>query len=1010
MLAALHQNNVSYIYWAAPTGAAQGRKNNFMYFKQQNLYLTILSIIFFALLIFINTTQAAELIFTEIMYNPEGADSNKEWVEIFNTSTSTIEINSDWRFNDGSNHLINIYQGNNQIASANFFIITNDGASFLNNYPDFSKIIFESSINLNNTADTIQLLKNSNIITQFSYTSELGGADNNKTIEKIDIYNLESSWQESYLIGGTPGEIPSSAPPNQAPVAIAGDDIQANINEEISFDASNSYDPDGDELNFLWNFNNQASSTSAIASYQFSEIGEYLITLTVDDGQLSSSDSLTLTLIENETNDPPQIIIENISDSFFVGELINFNACNSYDAENNLLNFNWSFGDSGEANGCQNNYRYNQSGNYTVSLIVSDSVNNSNWTKEIIINNDGINVIINELLPNPEGSDEAEWIELKNLSNNTINLENWYLADASGKKYIFSTDDFTNLNINDYFLIERSVSNISLNNSNESVYLFNNVNEKIDEMSYLQSQENYAWAYFDNQWELTSLLTPGAENKKENYLKPIAIIDLLSDKLTINKKIILSAKNSIDDNGQDLQYEWYLENFLKSENENLEIIFAEAGLKKIKLKVINESGLEDETIVYLNILEEDENGSTTDNEKITSECIDFNKEIIINEILPNPIGSDNEEWIELFNPNNTEINLNNWQIKDSGSTYILKEKISAQAYLLIKRADSKIALNNSNEQLQLLDCNGSLIWELIYEKSFEGQSYAYDEINEEYFWTAELSPAEKNILSFTENNFSKLNSLDEELYFAEMAEIFELENNQEIITYGIITALPDELYLNTAYLCSYDIHDETTYLDNCLGIYLNKDWPELNYGDIVQVQGKINHLKYYSRIKIENPENIIKINEKNMPNLEEYCLEELAEEIINSFISVSGKISKLNKKSFYISVADTELKIKINNEKIVLDELNKDDAVIIRGLLINYQDKLNLLPRNQDDIIKAEILGASETNITPSSTELINIDEEENKNPQALNWILGSGFLTSLGFVFKNKIIQLFRK
>lgn len=981
-----------------------------MYFKQQNLYLTVVSLIFLALLIFINTAQAENLIFTEIMYNPEGADSDKEWVEIFNISTSTIEINSDWRFNDGSNHLLNIYQGNNQIASTNFFIIADDGASFLENYPNFAGIIFESSMSLNNTEETIQLLKNGNIIAQFSYTSDLGGSDNNKTIEKIDIYNLENSWQESYIIGGTPGEIPSTPPPNQAPVAIAGGDIQAYINEEIFFDGSNSYDPDGDELNFLWNFDNQATSTSATTTYQFSEIGEYIITLTVDDNQSSSSDSLILTIIENETNNPPQIIIENINDSFFVGELINFDACNSYDVENDLLNFNWDFGDSGEANGCQNNYRYNQSGNYIINLTINDGINNSYWTKEIIINNSGANIIINELLPNPEGSDEAEWIELKNISDNAVNLENWYLKDASGKKYIFSTDDFTNLNINNYFLIERSVSNISLNNSSESVYLFNNVDEKIDEMNYSQSKENYAWARFNNQWEMTPLLTPNAENKQENYLKPIAIIDLLSDKLTINEKIILSAENSIDDNSQDLQYKWYLENSLKGENKNLEIVFTEAGLKKITLKITNESELEDETIVYLNILEEDENGSTTNNEKITSECIDFNKEIIINEILPNPIGSDNEEWIELFNPNNAEINLNNWQINDGSSAYLLKQSINAKNHILIKREESKIALNNSNEKLQLWDCNKNLIWELSYEKSFEGQSLAYDEINKEYFWTTELSPAEKNTFSFEKNKLAELDSLDEEIYFAEIEEVFELENNQEIITYGIVSALPNELYKNTAYLCSYNIHEETTYLDKCLGIYLNEDWPELNYGDIIQVGGKVSHLKYYSRIKAKNSENIIKINEKNLPNIEEYCVEEMGEEIINSFISVSGKISKLNKKSFYISDDDMELKIKINNEEITLDKLSKNDSIIVQGLLINYQDKLTLLPRNQNDIIKAEILGVSETNITPSSTEIISINEDGGKSPQALNWVLGSGFLTSLGFVFKNKLIHLFKK
>jgi hypothetical protein len=221
--------------------------------KYQNFYLTIISIIFFGLLIFINTAQAKDLIFTEIMYNPEGADTGQEWLEVFNLSTSTIEINSDWRFNDGSNHLLNLYQGNNQVATSTFFIITANAQNFLNNYPNFNKTIFESSLSLNNSSDTIQLLNNNVLINGHTYNSELGGSDNNKTLEKINIYNTESGWQESYILNGTPGNESSTPPLNQAPVAIAGEDINADINEEIIFDASNSYDPNN-EINFSMEF------------------------------------------------------------------------------------------------------------------------------------------------------------------------------------------------------------------------------------------------------------------------------------------------------------------------------------------------------------------------------------------------------------------------------------------------------------------------------------------------------------------------------------------------------------------------------------------------------------------------------------------------------------------------------------------------------------------------------------------------------------------------------------
>ena len=48
----------------------------------------------------------AEVYINEIMYDIEGSDDKKEWVEIYNDSASEVSL-KDWRFNDGSNHVLN---------------------------------------------------------------------------------------------------------------------------------------------------------------------------------------------------------------------------------------------------------------------------------------------------------------------------------------------------------------------------------------------------------------------------------------------------------------------------------------------------------------------------------------------------------------------------------------------------------------------------------------------------------------------------------------------------------------------------------------------------------------------------------------------------------------------------------------------------------------------------------------------------------------------------------------
>ncbi len=996
--------------------------------KYQNLYLTIISLIFFALLIYINTAHANGLIFSELMYNPEGSDTDQEWIEVYNNSTTSIEIDSNWRFNNGTNHLLSYYQGNNQIASNTFFIITSNARNFLNNHPNFNASIFESTLNLNNSGATIQLLNNEEIIDEFSYNSTLGGNGNNKSIEKIDITNPNNLWQESYVLKGTPGDYPSTPPANQSPIAIAGDDINSYLNEEILFDASNSYDPDNDELYFFWDIAGLASSTTVTTSYKFVDIGDYLVNLTVSDNQSSSTDSLIVTVTENISNDPPVIIVNNIDNSFKKNELIDFNACDSYDPQQNNLSFNWNFGDGGHASGCQNNYRYAQSGSYTVQLNVSNGNNTTDWNKDITIDAQA-QIIINELLPNPEGSDNAEWIELKNLNpNNIVNLENWYIKDASGNKYIFTTNDFDDLNINDFFVIERSISNISLNNSNETIYLFNDLDEQIDVMNYSNSRENYSWARFNNQWQMTSILTKGYSNQKENHEDPSAIINLLSEKLMLNQELIFSAQNSSDPNNQDLQYHWYIDDSLKANTKEFKTVFTAPGLKIIKLEVINEDQLKDTSRILLYIIDSMDQYSSEENPKNTNHTCATKQEIIISEILPDPQGSDQQEWIELYNPHNQDLNLNNWTISDSSTNFKLKDTLAAKDYLIIKREDSKIALNNSNEEIRLFDCQQNLIWKLAYDKSFTEQSYAYDENQRKYFWTTTTSPGEKNTFSFSDKNTSSLNQEDSikdskiinnesVSTFIEIADIPEQREKDEVLINGIVVSLANELYRNTLYICYYDPANKISDLNECLAIYLKQKWPQLNYGDIVQIKGKVNHLKKYSRLKVEKAEDIVIIN-KNIPlNITNYYIEEINEDLINSLVSVSGQIAKLNKKSFYIIDDEHKLKIKINNNQIKLNDFSKNDFITVQGLIIADHNSIALVPRQQNDLIKSKILGDKEkapndnqiTNKTTSanSSKTIDLQNSNSKNKgNKINWYLSIILIIIIMLIFRKNIIQ----
>lgn len=132
-------------------------------------------------------------------------------------------------------------------------------------------------------------------------------------------------------------------------------------------------------------------------------------------------------------------------------------------------------------------------------------------------------------------------------------------------------------------------------------------------------------------------------------------------------------------------------------------------------------------------------------------------EIIISEIMPNPEKDDNKnEWIELTNKGNKEINMGNWQLDDiegGSKPYILSDEISIEAgkTLLVSISESKISLGNKEDSVRLINFEGEAVDEISYEEAPKEQSYARIVVQkengdeeEQWQWTAESTPDQPN--------------------------------------------------------------------------------------------------------------------------------------------------------------------------------------------------------------------------------------------------------------------------
>ena len=125
--------------------------------------------------------------------------------------------------------------------------------------------------------------------------------------------------------------------------------------------------------------------------------------------------------------------------------------------------------------------------------------------------------------------------------------------------------------------------------------------------------------------------------------------------------------------------------------------------------------------------------------------------VFINEVLANAEGPDEEnEFIELYNSNNFEIDLSGWKISDSAGSitnYIFPndKKMGPFGFLALKRPETKITLNNDQDQLTLYSPDKAVKDTMSYNSAPNGQSY--NKTAPGWQWSLNLTPGSANSIA-----------------------------------------------------------------------------------------------------------------------------------------------------------------------------------------------------------------------------------------------------------------------
>jgi len=123
------------------------------------------------------------------------------------------------------------------------------------------------------------------------------------------------------------------------------------------------------------------------------------------------------------------------------------------------------------------------------------------------------NIFINEILPAPAGADENnEWIEIFNASDLKIDLSGWKIQDTEGTMTTFVFAEDAKINANDYLILKRPKTKITLNNDSDSLNLIFPDGKIIDTVNYKNAKTSQSYSKINSFWVWTATLTPGAQN------------------------------------------------------------------------------------------------------------------------------------------------------------------------------------------------------------------------------------------------------------------------------------------------------------------------------------------------------------------------------------------------------------------------------------------------------------------------------------------------------------------
>jgi len=358
----------------------------------------VLMIVAGALLTVTGLAQEREVVINEVAWGGSREDPTGEWIELFNSTDHAISLEG-WCLvsSDGSPDIL--LRGT--IPSSGFYLLERDDDGAV---PSIDADLIYCGA-LRDGGEALRLLDpTERIIDTANQEEDRWPAGTNGlgfpawcSMERIDPTgpDIPVNWathQPTFSEDGEEDAIcgtPKSAF-NLSPIAeFSVSPMLAHPGEPFFFDASASFDPNGEITSFVWDFGDETTGKGQKTSHIYVKSGKYMVSLVVtDDAGAVSQPTCEVPVIVNYQ---PRVdfsvrslslnrVLQSLDAIEFIDE--------SYDPDGEIVAWCWGFGDSEFGEGHTALHTYRHSGEYIIALtVIDDNGETASQTQSLRIEN-----------------------------------------------------------------------------------------------------------------------------------------------------------------------------------------------------------------------------------------------------------------------------------------------------------------------------------------------------------------------------------------------------------------------------------------------------------------------------------------------------------------------------------------------------------------------------------------------------------------------------------------------